>query len=50
MMCICSSTTAFSHIATSNSHMIHDLFPKVVTFGVLHSEGLLNIFGVLVSV
>ena len=50
MMYICSSTTAFSHITTSNSYMIHNLFLKVVTFGVLHSKGLLNVFGVVVSV
>ena len=50
MMCICSSRTAFSHIVTNNNHIIHDVFQKIVTFDALHSEGLVNVFGVVINV
>ena len=40
----------FSHIVINNSHMKHNFFLKINTFGVFHSAGLVNIFGVVISV
>ena len=38
------TTIAFSRIMTNNSHMIHDIFPKVVAFGALHLSGAAQYF------